>query len=114
MRKFCLFGFLFLFATSLSAMVQAGVSVPADDGYYNGYYYDGAYPYYGYNSYWYGPGWYWGVYFNNQNDYWGYRRGGWYHGPNHWHGRGYHNGGGGHHGGGGRHHGGGGGGHHHH
>jgi len=88
MRKIAALFFLLVSTSSLTAMVRAGVEVPAG-GYYDGYYYDGNYPYYYYNNYWYGPGWYWGVYINNEGDYWGYRRRGWGYGPRHWHGRGY-------------------------
>ncbi|MES2272729.1 MAG: hypothetical protein V4487_00855 [Chlamydiota bacterium] len=98
MRKMVLFlGFL-LSVQSLPAMTRGGVQVQVDGG--DGYYYDDGY-YGGDTVVWYGPGWYWGVYFNNEGDYYGWRRNharwGRWHNHGRYYGRwrgGYHRGGG--------------------
>lgn len=84
-----------LSASSLLAMIRAGVDVGPDPVPEEDVYYDD----------WYGPGWYYGNYFYDYPTYHSWRRdhydGGpyyWHH-PHHWHG--HHEGG---HGGGGHHH----------
>ncbi len=85
MRRMILF-FLSVFVLQvlhapLSAMVRAGVNVGPDDGYYydNGYYYDDG-------VYWGGPGYYYGYYFDNDGDYYSWRRRNYY---RNYYGRGY-------------------------
>ncbi len=103
-------GALLSFGSIQCAAQGVSVQVGGGDGYYDDDYYDDY-------SYWYGPGWYWGVYFDNENDYYGYGN---RHFPHHWNdqnhgGNHWHGGGGGSQWRGGGHgagHGGGGGGHH--
>jgi hypothetical protein len=78
MRKSILFSLLLAFASPLISSTRAGVDVQVNGGnpvYYQGYYYDDSY-----DGYYYGPGWYWGVWIDNENDYWHY------HGNRSWHG----------------------------
>jgi|SRR5579872_646101 len=77
MRPFALaISVLFTFSSIQCAAQGVSVQVGGDNGYYDD---DDDYDDY---SYWYGPGLYWGVYFDNEADYYAY---GSRHFPHHWH-----------------------------
>lgn len=90
MRKLLVISAL-IFFSSLNA--SAGVSVDVGGGYDDGYYY--------YDDDWYGPGWYYGVYFDDEPGYYGWRRrypyyrgyyNSWGHRGGRWHGGHWHGG----------------------